>query len=246
MVCPTVSAMNRVIFIGSLVGVVLFSVVLLLTFTAQHRIKDFARDYINHRIEPGVTQGVVVVEREVLPLLAAQSEISVKITTEINRYRSDPQIYIDDITSGRRSQQTDGGRLSKVVGSLKETTTPPVSLSQIIGDHFRQVFDHLMRDLRIFSITNIVAFIVVALLMRGYDARSPRLVVQAFIPFLATCYAMTVYIKQDWFFNLLLDHHMGVIYPILLIITALDLWNRWQRGNLRKRANQLTREMLAG
>ena len=244
MVCPTVSAMNRVIFIGSLVGVVLFSVVLLLTFIAQHRIKDFARGYINQRIEPGLTQGVVVVEREVLPLLAKQPEAALKVTEEIARYRADPQAYIDAITSGRMTQQTDGGWLTKATGSLKESAKQQVSLPQMVGDHFRRVFDHLVLDLRIFSVTNVLAFIVVALLMRGYDARSPRLVVQAFIPFLATGYATTVYIKQDWFFNLLLDYHMGVIYPLLLIMTALDLWNRWQRGQLRKRASQLAHEMF--
>ena len=107
-----------------------------------------------------------------------------------------------------------------------------------------RAINHLLIDLRIFSITNILAFLLVAILMRGYDARSPRLVIQAFIPFLATCHAMTVYIKQDWLFNLLLDYHMGTFYAFMLIITGLDLWYRWRRGQLRKRSGRLVREML--
>lgn len=240
--------MNRVMFIGCLVGIVIFIVFLAMTFVAQTWLKDFARDYINRRIEPSVTRAVAKVESAVLPSLAEHPELATRVTAEIAKYRTDPLEYIDRITSGRLPPQSpsEPGLIGTAAEVLKKDAKSLVSLQVTIGDHFRKVFDHLVFDLRIFAITNLLAFTVVAMLMCGYDVRSPRLLIQAFIPFLATCYGMTVYIKQDWFFNLLLDFHMGFVYPFFVIVTMLDLWIRWRGGQLRKRAEALTEEMFSG
>ena len=237
--------MNRVMFIGSLVGVLLFSLLLLLTFIGQQHLKDFARDYLNRRIEPGITKGVAVIEREVLPKLTAQSEVALQITSEISAYRADPLRYIDKITSGKATSQAEGW-MAKASEALQASAKKSVSLPQMIGDHFRRVFEHLMLDLRIFAISNIIGFAVVAWLTHGLSEQSRRLQIQAFILFLATGYALSVYVKQDWFFNLLLDHHMGLIYPFLILATCFDLWRRWRGGQFRRGVKGLLREMVLG
>ena len=237
--------MNRAMFIGSMVGVFLFGLMLLLTFVAQHRLKEFARDYINHRIEPGVTSGVALFERELLPKFADHPEVATDIAAEISSYRADPQRYIDQVTSGKATQQAEGW-LSKTAGAFEQSAKPFISLSRQIHDHFRQVFEHLVLDLRIFAISNIIGFAVVAWLTKGLSEQSRRLQIQAFILFLATGYALSVYVKQDWFFNLLLDHHMGLIYPFLILLTCFDLWRRWRGGQFRRGVKGLLKEMVLG
>ncbi len=237
--------MNRVMFIGSLVGIVIFIVFLVLTFVAQTWLKDFARDYINRRIEPTLTRQVMAIELKILPMLERNPTAQERISQEIEQYQLDPLAFIDKYTSGRLPERVEDNR-PRWADTWRPLPPETTSLPQTVGNHFRQVFDHLVLDLRIFAITNLLAFTVVAMLMRGYDARSPRLLIQAFIPFLATCYGTTVYIKQDWFFNLLLDFHMGYLYPFFVIVTMLDLWIRWRGGQLRKRAGALKGEMLSG
>jgi putative effector of murein hydrolase LrgA (UPF0299 family) len=237
--------MNRFMFIGSLVGVFLFSLLLLLTIVGQQHLKDFARDYLNRRIEPSITKGVAAIEREVLPKLTAQPEIALQITSEISAYRADPLRYIDQVTSGKATPQAEGW-MAKASAALQASAKKSVSLPQMIGDHFRRVFENLLLDLRIFAISNIIGYAVVALLTHGLSEQSRRLQIQAFILFLATGYALSVYIKQDWFFNLLLDHHMGLIYPFLILVTCFDLWRRWRSGRLRRGATRLVREIALG
>ena len=237
--------MNRFMFVGSLLGVAFFSLLLLLTVVSQERLKDFARDYLNRRIEPGITKGVAVIEREVLPKLTAQPDIALQITSEISAYRADPLAYIDRVTSGKATPQAEGWR-AKASEALNASAPKSTSLPRMIGDHFRRVFEHLVLDLRIFAISNIIGFAVVAWLTNGLSEESRRLQIQAFILFLATGYALSVYIKQDWFFNLLLDHHMGLIYPFLILATCFDLWRRWRGGQFRKGVKGLVQDMVLG
>lgn len=237
--------MNRVMFIGSLVGVFLFGLLLVLTFVAQQRLKEFARDYINHRIEPGITSGVDFIERDVLPTMTDHPQVAADITAQISTYRADPQRYIDQVTSGRAMPQAEGW-LGKTLASFKESAKPIISLPRQIHDHFRRVFENLVFDLRIFAVSNIIGFAVVAWLTHGLSEQSRRLQIQAFILFLATGYALSVYIKQDWFFNLLLDYHMGVMYPFLIVVTCLDLWRRWRRGQFRRSARAVVTEIALG
>ncbi len=238
--------MNRAMFLGSLVGASIFACLLLMTFIGQGLLKDFARDYLNRRIEPGVTSSVAVIEREVLPKLEA--DLALKVAAEIARYRQDPLLFIDDLTAGRRAavETPTSGRMATAVETLKTKARKVRSLTQVITDHFRAVFEHLVLDLRLFAVSNLIGFAVVAWLTHRLPVRSRRLQIQAFILFLATGYALSVYIKQDWFFNLLLDRHMGVLYPLLILGTCLDLWRRWRRGQFRARATSLVNEMVLG
>jgi len=72
--------------------------VLLLTIVGQEWLKGFARDYINRRIEPGVTAGIAAIERNVLPVLAKSRESTQFLMQEIRHYRADPHAYIDSVT----------------------------------------------------------------------------------------------------------------------------------------------------
>jgi hypothetical protein len=240
--------MNRVMFIGSLIGVWLFLMVLGFTFFAQGWIKEFARDYINQRIEPSMTRAVNTLEEKILPLAQKESpELALKIITEITEYRQDPLLYIADTTAGRRIvPEKKDGRLDKLNTWSKSLSASGHSIREIIRDHFQQVFSQLILDLQIFSLSNIIGYGVVVWLTNGQTTSSPRLQVQAFILFIATCYALSVYIKQDWFFNLLLDLHMGLFYPLLIFITCVDLWRRWQQVKLRKSSQAVVSEILTG
>jgi hypothetical protein len=230
-------------FIASLVGLWLFACLLGLTFLGQETLKDFARDYINRRIEPKVTRAATMIEREVLPRLGQDDpQTALQISGEITRYRQDPLAYIDAITSARMTPEP--GPKTKAMQAAKDLSARFHSITTAVADHFRQVFERLVLDLRIFAISNIIGFAVVAWVTRHSATSSPRLHVQAFILFVATVHAMSVYINQNWFFNLLLDFHMGIWYPLSIAATSVDLWYRWRKRQLRASVRELVADVV--
>jgi len=157
-----------------------------------------------------------------------------ELADEIVRYRTDPQRFIASLGSA------DGWQPPPALATLLKHAAPQEwSVPAVVRDHIRATLDQLVRDLRIFALSNLIGLGLVAWLTARVAPGSRRLHVQAYILFIAIAYAATVYIRQDWFFNLLLNTHLGWWYPLLIAVTSIDLWLRWKQGKLRRAVRTL-------
>jgi hypothetical protein len=84
-------------------------------------------------------------------------------------------------------------------------------------------YDNLIRDLRLFAITNIVAFMLAASL--GLLARTPRsrhwLVAYSSIMLGSMVFSIAFYVGQNWIWNILRNDYLGWQYPAVVGALAL-------------------------
>jgi hypothetical protein len=235
--------LNKLLVIFSLLGVFIFSAALSFTVTNREQVKEYSRDYINSRIEPSVTTNVSLLKDKYLNKLKLVPRLFDITTREVTRYDKDPIFYINEITSGNRKYSMPEG-VSKLPKFLQGSVAKSVAIGNAVKDHFKRVFDNIIIDLQVFCLTNIIGFLLVLALILFGKVKDNRVYIPAFILFTAIGYGMFSYVDQSWFFNILLDSHMGIWYPLLIISTSVWLWYKWKKGELRSSVEELIEDVI--
>ncbi len=223
--------MKATLRIIGLIGAVLFGVVLLLTFVSPLHYEKAARGFITHKIEQKIQERIDIgedsrvgnfakallekhrqqikdIKERLLPVLQAKIGIIVA------------RMQDNECECRERMAQT----LSTIANisaklhiSSLEKAEP--QLQRLIEGNYGAIVSDLMRDLRIFSGTNLVAFISVLLL----SFLKPGFLRQLFVPGLllaiASIVASIIYVfGQNWFFALLYNNYVGMAYMVWITV----------------------------
>ncbi len=91
---------------------------------------------------------------------------------------------------------------------------------------YDEMVDRLLGDLRIFSATNLVAFLLLALAFRVAQGRASQVLLPAALLLPATLVAIGLYLfGQNWFYTLIYDDYVGNGYLAYIGITYLFLFD---------------------
>jgi hypothetical protein len=204
--------------------VVFFSCFLAYTFVARSHLESLARDFVTEK-SIGYSKPIVEIAHESLdsPLvrkLLSEDKV-LAIRDEIRDYRNDPAAYVSDLTHQpvRKLPLANANPLLAKVASIKEK----------IRTFYDNTLNALIIDLRIFSVSNLMAgMIAFVLAYRSSHSFRKSIVWFSFLMFVAVLWCSSLYIDDLTFFRILFRTHMGGVYPVLLCIMIFALY--WDYG----------------
>ena len=191
--------------------VVLISLALLgYTFFAVEHIREHTRTFVTEKTiahsESAVSLTKVALEAPFSEKWISKEQRS-KIEGEIALYEEDPIKYVTSLTSAEESSFGEGK-----VAEMKRK----------IQSYYQSILDELIRDLRIFSGSNLLAGAFGIWLLVSRKVGVPRKALAfTFVIFLVVAISTYNYLDGITFLSVLFKWHMGWWYPILIIVNCL-------------------------
>jgi hypothetical protein len=144
------------------------------------------------------------------------------IQSEIADYRNDPLAYVADVTGKQvrdAVRPNDNPLIEKVVAIKRKVRT-----------FYEDTLSALIRDLRVFSISNLVAGLIAFWLAyrSSREIRQP-IVWFSILMFGTVLYCSSMYIDDLTFFRILFRTHMGWWYTVGLFIMIVAVYFEYQR-----------------
>ncbi len=212
--------------------VVFFSCFVAYTFVARSHLDALARDFVTEKTI-NYSQPIVEIAHESLdsPLVRKllSKDQALAIRHEIRDYQNDPAAYVSDLTH----QPVPKVPLAKLNPLLAKVA----SIKEKIRTFYVDTLNALITDLRIFSVSNLIA----GMIAFGLACRSSRpfrksIVWFSFLMFVSVLCCSSLYIDDLTFFRLLFRTHMGGLYPVLLCVMTFALY--WDYGRHTKATEQ--------
>jgi hypothetical protein len=212
--------MRKTTLVLNAIVVVFFVSFLAYTLIARQHLETLSRDFITEKTL-AYSRPVVEVANESLDSPLAKKLLSddqkTAIRNEIDEYQNDPAGYVADVTGKRVRDEPrgNGNPLLEKVASIKTK----------IRNFYDNTINALLRDLRIFSSSNLVA----GLIAFGLAYQSPEkirkpIVWFSFLMFVAVLYSSYLYIDGLGFFRILFRTHMGWWYAAFLTVMIVALY----------------------
>jgi hypothetical protein len=212
--------MRRTTLVLNSIVVVFFLCFLAYTFVARQHLEGLAHDFVTEKTldysEPIVDIADVAIESSMTKKLLSDDQ-ETAIRKEIAGYQNDPAAYVSDLTREqvRDLPVQDANPLLARVASIKEK----------IRAFYDSTLNALVNDLRILSVSNLVAGIVAfALAYRSSSPVRQPIVVFSFLMFVAVLYCSYLYIDDLTFFRILFRTHMGWWYAVFLCVVIVALY----------------------
>jgi hypothetical protein len=140
--------------------------------------------------------------------------VRVKLESEISAYRASPHAWLTALASASHDRAAEF-QFPEVKNPVARASLDFL-VARLSGAraHFENSFANLIRDLRIFAFTNLVAFLVAASLC--FLAKTPRwrfwLTVWSGLLLASTLLSMFLYQEQSWVWNILMNRYDGWWY----------------------------------
>lgn len=212
--------MRKTVLILNSIVVVFFVGFLSYTLIARRHLDSIAREFVTEKTL-AYSKPIVEVTDEALdsPLIKKLLSDAQKTTirNEIADYRIDPVAYIADITRQRvrEAPVANANPLIEKVASIKAK----------IRRFYDKTLNALIVDLRVFSISNLVAGLVAFGLAYQSSTKIRKPIVWfSFLIFVAVLYCSSMYIDGLTFFRILFSTHMGWRYAAVLCVTIVALY----------------------
>ncbi|RYD19444.1 MAG: hypothetical protein EOP88_18940 [Verrucomicrobiaceae bacterium] len=210
---------------GAVVSVGLF----VATFFTQGLIVGKARDMALQATVPKLEP---VVKSLRSPIVAGKlpPKVQQKLDEELKAYEASPEEWLLEIVenSGERSADFE---FPEVRNPLLRKGLDLISRKIAgAGAHFQRSFDNLMLDLRIFTGTNVCAFLLAAGLLWIPRTRTMRHWLGGWTAALmiATVVNILIYVGQDWVWNIMFNRHTGWGYASLHALTVIYLFYKME------------------
>ncbi len=193
------------------------------TFVAQQHLEGLARDFVT---EKSVQHSKVVVDlaevsldfpivKQNLPAVQAAA-----IREEIAGYRKDSFAYIADLTQ-RQNLNPPPAMAKPFFGAIE-------AIKEEIREFYVTTLSALIRDLRIFSGTNLIAGVIAfAWAYRSKPQVRPSIVWLTILMFIAVLYCSSLYLDELTFFRILFRMQRGWFYPVLLCLVTVGLFREY-------------------
>lgn len=200
--------------------VMFFACFLAYTFFAQKQLESLARDFVTEKTL-GYSKPMMEIADEAIDSPLVQrlltNDQATAIRKELADYRDDPASYISDLTRQKvREQSPENGNplLAKVM-----------SIKSKIRDFYDDTLNALIADLRIFSVSSLVAGIM-AFGLAFHSSTEIRRPIAWFslLMLVAVLYCSYLYIDDLTFFKILFQEYMGWWYAAFLCITIVSLY----------------------
>ncbi len=210
--------MKATLFSIGCIGLFLFGLCFILTFSAPGTFEESAKEFVKQQIEKEI--------KEKYQEVKASSFVG-KVSALVNQFGYHEQQLREAIENGlpekignvlARMCGYDCEKKKSVIQSIKNTYLEQISnydsaqerLKEIIKNKYLTIFGNLKSDLRIFLGSNTLVFSLLLLI----SALKPRAFVQLSIPgillFIATIVSVALYVfGQDWFYTLVYNDFMG-------------------------------------
>ncbi|TWT74753.1 hypothetical protein [Allorhodopirellula solitaria] len=199
--------------------VVFFICFLAYTFIAQEHLGSLARDFVTEKTLDYSNPIVEIADKALgspLSKKALSDAQATAIRNEIANYQNDPRAYIADLTRQQvhEARMANGKPLIENVASIKAK----------IRTFYDNTLSALIADLRVFSVSNLIAgLIAFGLAYRSSSEIRKPIVWFSFLIFVAVLYCSYLYIDDLTFFRILFRTHMGWWYFAFLCVTIVAL-----------------------
>ena len=215
----------RLLVILNFLGAVASTLLLASTWFAKgvivHQAQNIALEKTRSFLAPAVSGAEKLLDQ---PLVAKTFPPSVKtkLAGEIASYKTTPDEWLLEIANSTRDRAHEFD-FPEVRNPLARKSLDFVT-SRLAGarNHFKNSFDNLIRDLRIFSAVNLLIFLTAGGLC--FIARTPRsrrlLVAWSAVLFTATAISIFLYADQGWVWNILTNHYRGWAYLAGHLVTT--------------------------
>lgn len=200
--------------------VVYFVCFLAYTFWARQHLNSLARNFVTEKTleysKPIIEDAAALLDSPLVKTLASDEHLAA-FRNEITNYRQDPEAYIADLAG----QQA---------GDVPvENAIPMIEKLNVIKWHIRDFYDKtvnaLIADLRIFSVSNLLAgLIAFGLAYRSTTKLRKPIVWFSFLMFVGVLYCSCLYVDDLTFFRILFRAHMGWRYAVFLSGTIFALY----------------------
>ena len=208
--------------------VVLVSLALLgYTFFAVEHIREHSRTFITEKTiehsRSAVSLTKVALESPISEKWLSKEQRS-KVEQEISLYEQDPIRYVTSLTSAEESSFGEGKE-----GKMRMK----------IQTYYQSVFHELIRDLRIFSGSNLLAGIFsIWLLCSRRLGVSRKALAFTFVIFFVVAISAYNYLMGITFLSILFKWHMGWWYPILIIVNCFYMAQDFGVFNMSEKKSQ--------
>lgn len=215
--------------------VLLFSVVFFAyTFFASDYISKIAREYVSEKTLEASGGLVRVAEAALDSPLSSKfvpADVREQVEEEIAIYRSDTEAYVKKITGN-----------SEEGGSIEDAKVLPAPVKKFrdsVKNYYDSVLAELLRDLRIFSGSNIVFAAVGLVLLRFPAIRSSKKMIWfSFLLLSSVIFNIYMYIDDMSFFRLITKAHLGFSYPLLVVLLLALLLKDFGNLNFLAKADR--------
>lgn len=211
------------------IAALLSAALFLYTFVAEKHLQGLTREFVTAKTveysKPlfDLTERSLAspITKKLIPKAAGEA-----LEQQIESYKEDPITYIRDLT--------DSARVQKKRSFLKPGSKIEAFKTKV-RDYYDSTMAALIRDLRIFSGSNLTASIVALILALRSPKDSRKYALWfSFLVFAAVILSSFLYIDGMGFFGILFKWHLGWWYPIGLGITTAQLLIDYGRSPFEK------------
>lgn len=216
----------------SITGIIIcLSALFILTFH-QKIIVDFTKQYFIKRSAITANQAseyILTKGLKILRVIRIKKEIIQEIESNALECQENPEKYVEKIISQETNKPN--GFIQKIKKLPEE-----IKIFVSIKTHFQNSVQKLVTDLYIFFITNLVGLSISAYFVFKKEIKGTNLIIPSFIIMFSIFYSATTYYNQNWFLNILLDSHMGIWYPLLVMASFVRYYQKYKDKELKAEA----------
>lgn len=186
----------------------------------------FAKSHLEAHAEKFLVEKTLVHSKPVINLAKAgisnpiaskllSSDQRAMVEDEVSSYETSPVDYIRTLT-GKDGKVEGGGKVA--------------NFKNKIIDYYHSVLDELITDLRIFSISNVVAgvFCLFMILHPKFSA-NPKIITFSMVVFISVVFSSYGYIEGLSFFKILFKWNLGWWYPVGILVTVGAIYADYAR-----------------
>ncbi|NZA25038.1 hypothetical protein H0E84_01440 [Luteimonas sp. SJ-92] len=245
--------MRTLLGLAGLAGLLLFAAAFAATFAAPIHYERAARAFVQQQVEARVRERLG--ERVEALRQPGVAQVAAALST---RYRAESDALQRRLEAGlpERVAAVVGAMLDadcacrqRLADGIREGTRHRIArlagaqpqLTALIQDRYVAVVEALLRDLRIFTASNALAFALLLATVLLRPAATAQLLLPLGLLLVATLVGSWFYLfRQDWFFTIVHNDYVGFGYSIYLFVVALLLgdvaFNRARLGTALLRA----------
>ena len=212
--------MRKVSMTLNLLVVVFFVVFLCYTFWAKQHLEGVARNYVTEKTvkhsKPVVEMAAEAMNSPLVTKFLSKKQEEA-IIHEIEQYQKTPEAYVADLTRQKK--------IVPVVKNPNPLLKKVTKVKEAIRNFYDETLAALIEDLRIFSISNLVAALLAFVLAyRSREEIQKSLVAFSLVMFAVVFCFTYMYIDDLTFFHILFRWHMGWNYAFALGIAIFSLY----------------------
>ncbi|MCJ8311442.1 MAG: hypothetical protein HRU38_01910 [Saccharospirillaceae bacterium] len=211
-------------------GVIIFSFCMFLTFLSASTVEKSAMGFVEYQLNKEIREKYES---------SIEHEIVNKAQFLLDKYEIKEKQIFKDIENDLPSmiaeviaQNCSCQEKKEIAGSIKDRYLNKISklsksqdqLRKIVQDNYTEIVQNLKMDLRIFSGSNLLMFLIVLLIAIIKTTGIKRLFLPAILLTISTIISICIYVfGQDWFYTIVYNDFMGISYLIYISVIFILL-----------------------